>query len=207
MKSVSTITRQKFAKHGIRGVDLLKVVYPEDYQFNFITEDRDIHIERAQEVLPEAAYNIIMQYDYKFGIEPGSCHKTASLVSYLLKEYGVQLCDGYYALTTNPTIKIPHSFCKVGDRYFDPTIEFVFSPEKIEEFIYHCVRVFEPAEYALFAAAAAFRCDVPIGICAYTSTLAYEPNDEGRDCQIDDDGHFIEVMEPYYNCYTKVELL
>lgn len=204
MKPVSTITRQKFAKQGVKGLDLLKVIYPEDYQFNFITEDRDVLVESAKDVLPEAAYNKIVLFDLEYGIRPGSCHSTAAYISDNLAKYGVQLCDGYYVHQTDcPWKKRPHTFCKLGERYFDPTIEFVFSPNKISEFTYHCVRVFTPEEYSLFAMAAGYKCNFPIGTSAFTSTIAYENKDTALDdFQIDNDGHFVVVKEPYYNCYS-----
>lgn len=185
----STYLRSKYQKLGFNFSDVKRITNPLNSQFRFVTDDRDVQVMSAKDVLSPYHYDRLLKFHKAYPIKKGSCHSTAGFVAFLLRDAGVQVCDGYYYDKMKKET-YAHTFCKLGDLYFDPTIEFAFSSSFISCFDYHSVRLYEPNEYKVIQHA--FYYAVKGGVNSYaTSTIRLGYDKDSGQCyeiRLDDRG-------------------
>lgn len=202
----NTFIRDYYKKRGIQGNDLLKVLSPEGQTFHFICDNKIVTPEPASKVLSLSqlrAYETLLAL---FPVEPGSCHFTALVVAQNVP--GIQVCDGFYIPKDDPSKALSHTFCKVGDKYFDPTIENVRGKAALKEYTYQSIRVFEPKELQLYFAAVGRMKNCTRKSFFACSTLEDDGSDDfvagvhSVGCILDDAGRFHKVTPPvYYHNY------
>lgn len=138
----------KYKNLGFDYANIKRIINPLNAKFNFVEDKKSVKIERARDVLPFNAYNNLLRYHHNHPIQKRSCHQTACEVAYRLKDFGVEVCDGFYCEKSSGNI-YAHTFCKLNDRYFDPTIEFAYSYLSTARFEYFSERIYKPKEFLL----------------------------------------------------------
>lgn len=198
--------REQLIKFGIKDYeDMLRVLNPQDYTFDFETENVSVIVEPAEQVLPPEAFHELLVLLDDFPMLMGQCHMNAFKVSSCLKSFGVLYCDGTYTDWSGKTYY--HSFCKYEGRYFDPTIEFGFLSPGICEYSYFSSRVFDPHEiHVYFATSSLMNFHFQGSITSTPTTLDFDfqEGDEAPFCQlIDDSGCYKWVDNPYYSTISR----
>lgn len=201
---VPTIIRERLVKFGITNYSNMKrVLHPDIYPFTFTNEERTVQVLPARDVLPKEAYTKLQKFVLAANIAKGMCHVSAYWVAHLLREYGVLYCDGYYLVSGDDRM-FCHSFCKYGDKYFDPTYEFGRGwGEKTVE-LYFCSRTYEPDEIKIYFATTTMMTNGLTGDYISTpTTVEFEADKDetGRNkfFMIDDDGYLQWMDNPYYS--------
>ena len=199
-RQIPTIRRQQLVRFGITDyIDMLRVLYPEDYPFDYEDEGISVKIESAEDVLPPEAYQKLLHLKDDYPIQMGQCHMNAYRVSSCLESFGVLYCDGYYTDVFGRALL--HSFCKYNGRYFDPTVEFGYGSSGLSLFTYYSSRTFDPNEIKVFFATASYMDYHLKGrITSTPSTLDFDfqEDDDAPYCyMIDDYGNLKWVDNPY----------
>lgn len=183
----NNISENKLYKSGVMPWDFDKVINPEKYQWFYIYEPLIITPSPARDILN---YGQIVQYNKvlsSYHVEKGSCHQTASIFSRNISD--CYMCDGFYSCGNKWHA---HSFCKIGNKYFDPTIENAWGPDYLEKISYLSLRVYLPYEIYLFNIALAIKNNVWPYYSSYKSTI--DNSNKGTvnyDYVIDDSGRFL----------------
>lgn len=199
--SIPSYRRGQLVKFGIKSYqDMVRVLNPEGHPFTFQTEGFPVKVEPAKDVLPHEAFEELIAFTRVFPILMGQCHTNAFRVAQLLQSYGVLYCDGFYTNADGETNL--HSFCKYGERYFDPTVEFGLYSCGIYGYSYYSSRTFVANEILIYFATTTLMSFHLVGKTECSpSSLDYDfqEDDDTRFCyMIDDDGYLRWVDNPYY---------
>ena len=190
----TSFIRTKLKKYQLTMEDYEFYKNPFDYAFNFCAGEGKVKVCSAYDILPSKAQKLLKGFLGRYEVEQGSCHITASRVACLLQDYGVKLCDGYYQ--GHSGIKYHHSFCKIGDNYFDSTIETLYGFHGTKEFEYESIREFEPKEFKLYCIICAKLNGFPMDTTLFCSSLGENPYnhcDTKTNYMINNEGYLQEV--------------
>lgn len=194
----TTYIRDAYKKVGLDfySSDIKRISNPMSSYFSFTIDKKNVVVESAKDVLPPFYYQKLLKRHKEHPILPCTCHTTAGEVAYLLRDLGVEVCDGCYVFQGDGLSR-RHTFCKLGDRYFDPTIEFAYSFGKTQNFEYISERVFNAKEYTVLQHAFGFLYAGQHKKLVYMPTMwAERPDGFVFDYYLSDDG-YIEKMEAH----------
>ena len=207
---MKSYTRKQLIDTGVQPIDVKRVETPYDYPFAYKTTHRIVKVSPAEDCLSNYKYSRLMTFvSNNYEVEPRSCHSTAGIIAMFLKDMGVdaRVVDGFYERLDTREV-FAHSFCKVGQLYFDPTIEFVFGYNRTQCYKYFSEREFEAYEYLVMQMAMGYACTASI-TPFYTSTLMYyydeQPQDEcpTSDFILDNNGFILgktnDEIEQFYS--------
>lgn len=198
-----SIKRGKLAnnlsKMGLSLADYEVITHPFDYAFDFEKGEGNVNVESAFDVLPKGAQSVFSRFLECYEIKPQTCHETSAIVALVLKKYGVTVCDGYYKHKASG-LMYKHKFCKLGNRYFDSTLETVYGFYKTKGYEYFSIREFEPKEIMLYYATYSYALHNKLGGLFYTSTLGDNPynwRDAESDFYLDNEGFMHPIDKDY----------
>jgi hypothetical protein len=194
-----TYIMEKFKKLGFSYVNVKRITNPFNVKFNFISDKRKVKIERTEDVLPSYCHERLLIYLLTNPIKPQTCHSTAPEIASYFRDLGVQVCDGfYYDIKEKKTYA--HTFCKLGDKYFDPTLEFAYSFDMTNCFDYISERVFDPNEFSILQHAYSYILGGN-GLMRYccSSVCSGYHKDSGLfyEVSVNDDGYIVYLPSPY----------
>ena len=205
MKKILSYSRRRLIDAGIKPEDIKRVANPYDYPFKFENEHGVVGVVPMAECLPKGEYMKLLLWVETFGVAPQSCHSTAGDIALQLYKDGidVKVVDGFYQRKSTGEV-FAHTFCKIGDMYCCPTIEFAFGCEFLREFDYISERIFSAQEYFTLQVAMGYAEFNDISTTFHTSTLVYDGywSNLKTDYILDKDGYlrsktFSEIMEYY----------
>lgn len=202
---LKSYTRKQLIDTGVLPIDVKRVASPYDYPFEYETTHIPVRVSPAEDCLSNYEYSRLMIYvSREYEVEPRSCHSTAGIIARFLNGVGVdaRVVDGFYQRLDKGEV-YAHSFCKIGQLYFDPTIEFVFGYNGTQCYNYFSEREFGAYEYLVMQMAMGYAYKANISPF-YTSTLMYYYKEEPqKDCPTSD---FILDNDGFILCKTNDEI-
>lgn len=170
MTVIKSIHRQRLLKSGISAHNFKRISNPLENNFKFTSHDFDVNVERTKSVLPSHLYDIVWDIYNLGGIMTNNCHYNSTNVAYLLRQYGVNIVQGYYINKNDVTQKrVAHSFLEYKGHYFDVTIEFASDFYSTDDFIYHSYRLFDSYEMRVLCSALGYLETNDFGYRVYTT--------------------------------------
>lgn len=123
----------------------------------------------------------------------------------ICKKYGLQMYSQTHEYMNNGPQD--HRFCRKGDKYFDPTLEFIFGFEWTKGYDYTASRVYDADELISFAITIGATYGEKPHFCGSISGLTYAWKDD-EDIpihwgKIDDNGVYVPPMENPYELLRK----
>ena len=141
-------------------------------KFNFVSlPDVEVEITSVKEIFSEMEYWLMYPL-----IEIHECHSNAFLVTLHLKcDTPIEIVEGY--VEDGNVTRTPHAFNKIGDKYFDFTLEKFLPSEHFGKDIYIAKRIYTKAEMFSVIAAMGGNCISFEG--RYKRKYSYYIDDEG----------------------------
>ncbi len=159
----------------------------------------------------------IMRYfkkEFQGLILPNQCYTNALMAAEWFNEHNfyVEVVEGLYQHTPEAIAKyakrgvilveepIEHRFCKKGDKYFDPTIEFLFGWDEVKTFTYTAQRIWDQPDLLDVA----YETDKLFGkpaFCSSITGLCYHYTGKGNEQvpiyygHVNDNGEFVPPKE------------